>query len=329
MTINIPYLDSLSQFGKIIILASILSIFCTSLTETVKNLFAGYLCSKDSSVMIAVSGIISMLTGIFWALSFAGEDISFMKSVWLGLTLWLGSQGFFIMLEDSDGFLGKYFNSLEELSADDTSSKEEYESTIEELKRENSLLMEENERLKAENPPVEQLIPRTDEIYFSYPVNYIAVSTPFSKEHYALDLGWSRENGGANQPVYASFSGTVDMAGYFTGGAGNMVRIYFDDKINNCRWYAIYKHLSKIDVLKGRDVLLGDKIGNMGNTGDADGNHLHFDLIKTAYGAEYTQTSANRAKYSVDPMKYLYAYPDQIIGNETDEKYDIKRLIQT
>ncbi len=331
MTITIPYLTSLTDFGELIVLASLLSLFCTSVTEVIKNLFVETLCTKNSSCMIAISGVVSILTGILWTQNFAVNDISFTDSLWLGVILWLGSQGFFVMLEESDGFLGKYFNSLTDL-ADNISLKtnEEYEKELSELKNENEQLKAENEQIKKrceekddEIPPIE------NEILFSYPVNYIAVSVPFSSSHYAVDFGWSSSYGGSTPPVYASFGGTVDMAGFYTGGAGNMVRIYFDDGENDCRWYAIYKHLSKINVSKGDSVLQGDKIGNMGSTGDADGNHLHFDLIKVPYGAGYTQTPANRAKYSVDPLKYLYAYPDQTVGNVTDEKYDIKRLIQT
>ncbi len=327
MNVTIPYLDSITDFGELIVLASVLSLFCTSVTEVIKNLFADILCKRNSSCMIAVSGVISMLTGIMWSESFASSDISFTDSLWLGVILWLGSQGFFIMLEDSNGFLGKYFRSLEDIALENGNSvTEEYEAEISRLIAENTALTDEISKLR-DTPHNSVEIQKDSSLYFSYPVNYIAVSVPFSPSHYAVDFGWSSSYGGSDQPVYAAFSGTVDMAGFYTGGAGNMVRVFFDDAENDCRWYAIYKHLSVINVKKGNEVSLGDRLGNMGSTGDASGNHLHFDLIKVPYGAGYTQTQSNRAKYSVNPLDFLYAYPEQVVGDVTDEKYDIKRLI--
>ena len=333
VNIYIPYMDSVFSFAKIVMLAAILSLFCTSLTEIFKNLLASRLAEKNSSCMIALSGLISMAVGILWPFCFARQDISLSDSVWLGLILWLGSQGFFISLEESDGILGKYFNSFGDIINKIQNSGEK---SCDEIIALNESLTKENDQLKREikeltkKPPVIPIEEENGENYFRYPVDYIAISVPFSPpEHYAVDFGWSSSNGGQTQSIYSAFSGTVDMAGFYTGGAGNMVRIYFDDKENNCRWYGIYKHLSKINVKNGDEIILGSKIGNMGSTGDASGNHLHFDLIRTSYGSSYTQTSSSRAKYSVDPIKYLYAYPEQVVGNVTDGKYDIKRFIES
>ncbi len=299
---TLPFYDSLTDFVNLLVLASVLSIFCTAVTEIIKNMFADILCRGSSSCMIAISGIVSFLFAVFWRENFAENTIAFSDSLWLGLNLWLGSQGFFVVLEESDGALGKYFRSLSDI-------KEEILPQV----------------------PEEDTVPTPEAAdAFCYPVNYIAISEPFSPPgHYGTDFGWNRSFGGPEQSIIASFEGVVDMAGYYEGGAGNMIRIYSDDEENNCRWYAIYKHLSKTDVSKGSKVSLGDIIGNMGSTGDSTGNHLHFDLIKAPYGYEYTQTSQNRAKYSVDPINYLYAYPHQTVGDETDRKYEIKRLVES
>ena len=42
----------------------------------------------------------------------------------------------------------------------------------------------------------------------------------------------------------------------------------------------LYAHLSKLHVRKGSDVRIGRHIGNVGHTGIATGNHLHFELRK-------------------------------------------------
>ena len=160
---------------------------------------------------------------------------------------------------------------------------------------------------------------------FRYPVNYIAISVPFSSKHYAVDFGWNASYGGANVAIYSAFAGIVDEAGYVSGGAGIRVRVRFDDKVNNCTWYAIYKHLSKITVSAGQNVSMGQQLGNMGCTGDSDGEHLHFDLIKVAYKSSYIQTESSRKQYSVDPIKFLYCYENQLVGDVTDSKYNILR----
>lgn len=42
--------------------------------------------------------------------------------------------------------------------------------------------------------------------------------------------------------------------------------------------YSNYSHLSKTNVTKGAFVKASDKIGEVGNTGNSYGNHLHFQL---------------------------------------------------
>ncbi|MGN0480106.1 MAG: murein hydrolase activator EnvC family protein [Lachnospiraceae bacterium] len=54
---------------------------------------------------------------------------------------------------------------------------------------------------------------------------------------------------------------------------GNMVCIKIADNM-----YIWYKHLSKIDVSVGDVVTAGQYIGQMGSTGAATGQHLHFEL---------------------------------------------------
>ncbi|MBE6038063.1 MAG: M23 family metallopeptidase [Anaerofustis stercorihominis] len=337
ITLSFPYADALEKFAGLIVLASVLSLVCTALTEIIKNMFCDSLVKRSSSCIIAINGVVCIFTGIFWSKTFAREDISFLYSLWLGIILWLGSQGLFTTLEDSDGILGKFFRSLSTIANEEnindgnindvTSDKENNE--IQSLKDQIEKLTQELENKGNSDNVKEETIPDTDEVLFRYPVNYIAISEPYSTNHYAVDFGWNRNYGGSEPEIYSAFSGTVDMAGFYTGGAGNMVRIYFDDEANNCRWYAIYKHLSDVNVSKGDEITMGDKIGRMGNTGDATGNHLHFDLIKVPYGAGYTQTQASRAKYSVDPLLYLYVYPEQIVGDATDKKYNIMRLVKS
>lgn len=40
----------------------------------------------------------------------------------------------------------------------------------------------------------------------------------------------------------------------------------------------LYAHCSRINASSGQSVRMGDPIAEVGNTGDATGYHLHFEL---------------------------------------------------
>ena len=40
----------------------------------------------------------------------------------------------------------------------------------------------------------------------------------------------------------------------------------------------IYAHLSRVDATLGRQVAPGDELGLVGQTGEATGPHLHFEV---------------------------------------------------
>lgn len=78
--------------------------------------------------------------------------------------------------------------------------------------------------------------------------------------------------------IYAALGGRVvsDLGWSWVGpngGGGNMVMIQQDD--GN---YAFYAHLAHKKVVIGQRVSQGDVIGTMGETGNAFGVHLHFEL---------------------------------------------------
>lgn len=79
--------------------------------------------------------------------------------------------------------------------------------------------------------------------------------------------------------VKASGDGEVVQAGY-QAGYGNVVVIRHDEKFKTR-----YAHLSKIATSVGKRVQKGQKIGNVGSTGNArasgktrDASHLHFEI---------------------------------------------------
>ena len=147
-----------------------------------------------------------------------------------------------------------------------------------------------------------------------YPVNYIAVTQYFlANKHNGMDLGWSSSFGGENQQVYAADDGVVssvrsDYETNDTTGSsyGNYVKIRHSDSIST-----LCAHLKQNSVtLKvGDKVKKGDKIGLMGNTGYAFGNHLHYEVF------------LNDKK--VDPIIYTYVYPNQIVSSNPDARKDL------
>lgn len=100
--------------------------------------------------------------------------------------------------------------------------------------------------------------------------------------HTGVDIGWSTSptedivsyEGGtviATQTGYGNMKGSTGMASY-----GNMVQILYDDGTTG-----LFAHLSNVDVKEGDRVEAGQKIGNMGDSGNADGNHLHYEMRDT------------------------------------------------
>ena len=99
--------------------------------------------------------------------------------------------------------------------------------------------------------------PRIDPIYL----------TP--RMHWGMDF--TAEIG---TPIFATGKGTVEVAEYNKGGYGN--RIIIDHGFN---YKTMYAHLSKFHVTTGEEVVRGQVIGEVGNTGKSVGPHLHYEVI--------------------------------------------------
>jgi len=90
--------------------------------------------------------------------------------------------------------------------------------------------------------------------------------------------GWNAVDIGAPKgtPIYAAAAGTVIVAKYngaWNGGYGNYVVIEHDNGTET-----LYAHMSAVLVSSGDTVGQGDHIGKVGMTGEATGNHLHFEV---------------------------------------------------
>lgn len=72
--------------------------------------------------------------------------------------------------------------------------------------------------------------------------------------------------------IMAADEGKVVSAGP-AGAYGNLIEIAHGDGTRT-----LYAHLSDIDVRKGQAVERGEHIGDLGNTGNSSGPHLHFEV---------------------------------------------------
>lgn len=128
-------------------------------------------------------------------------------------------------------------------------------------------------------------IPKSNVAYFQWPVDQARMSRGFNpklrKPHWGIDLAAPK-----GTPILAAHDGVVIYTGREFRGFGKMVMIE-----GGKGWATLYAHFSKITAREGQRVRRGDVIGEMGRTGHATGNHLHFEL-RSEQGP-------------VDPLDYL------------------------
>ncbi len=96
--------------------------------------------------------------------------------------------------------------------------------------------------------------------------NYI--SQYFHYGHYAIDIAADY-----GSEVRAAAGGTVVFAGWKGNGGGYQVWISHGSNL-----YTTYNHMSAISVGYGQTVGAGQQVGRIGQSGDATGPHLHFEV---------------------------------------------------
>lgn len=102
----------------------------------------------------------------------------------------------------------------------------------------------------------------------------------WGKFHKAIDITGT----GYGSPIKAANNGIVVTSAY-NGTNGNYIIIKHANG-----YFTEYAHLASRSVQKGAVVYANDQIGTMGNTGYAQGVHLHFGLWT---GSPYTGTPLN------------------------------------
>ncbi|MCB0348930.1 MAG: M23 family metallopeptidase [Bdellovibrionales bacterium] len=104
-----------------------------------------------------------------------------------------------------------------------------------------------------------------------WPVNNARMTrgfSPYRKNHYGIDLAK-----GFGEPIYAAHDGKVVYVGNKYRGFGKLIIIEHPNG-----WGSLYAHNSKILVHENDWVEVGQRIALMGQTGNARGVHLHFEL---------------------------------------------------
>jgi len=78
-------------------------------------------------------------------------------------------------------------------------------------------------------------------------------------------------------------AGVVESITFSRIGYGNSIIINHSNGVKSR-----YAHLSKIEVSEKQEVDLDTKIGEMGSSGRAFGDHLHFEIIENGVAANPT-----------------------------------------
>lgn len=112
---------------------------------------------------------------------------------------------------------------------------------------------------------------------FAHPCPEATVTSRFGSRTDPIDGGADDHKGidlaaNTGTPVYAADGGTVTTAGY-SPSAGNWIVVNHENG-----FVTKYMHLSSISINNGDEVRKGQKIGEVGSTGNSTGPHLHFQV---------------------------------------------------
>ncbi|HET7274823.1 MAG TPA: M23 family metallopeptidase [Longimicrobiaceae bacterium] len=120
--------------------------------------------------------------------------------------------------------------------------------------------------------PAERLANDLSGMIWPLPIDRAAlVTSPYgvrgNRHHDGLDI-----SGNGGDPIYAAQSGTVVFEGWMNG-YGNAIIIDHGNGVTT-----LYGHASQLFVTDGQRVARGEVIGAVGATGNATGNHVHFEV---------------------------------------------------
>lgn len=170
--------------------------------------------------------------------------------------------------------------------ADLDGKNQEYQTALNQNKKAQDDLSEQNQRLAADSAAIAAKIRQLTSnssgkvlgTINTYPLpGYYEVSSPFGWRIHPVTGQKSLHTGidlpaPAGTAILAAGSGKVIMAGWY-GAYGNAVIID-----HGGGYTTLYGHQSRLGVSVGDEVKAGQVIGYVGTTGWSTGNHLHFEV---------------------------------------------------
>lgn len=153
-----------------------------------------------------------------------------------------------------------------------------------------------------------------------------SITTPYWKSGSAWSCGYHDGVDYAapsGTDVVAAWSGTVVEAAYPTsfGSAFGRAVVIDHDKLpdGSPGGWGLYAHLSAEAVSVGQRVEAGQKIGDVGTTGNSSGNHLHFGIYMTDHwtscGGKNPQPWIEAGEDDMGDA-YIYDYLDKPSGTQ-------------
>lgn len=114
--------------------------------------------------------------------------------------------------------------------------------------------------------------PQTDGVEFRWPVDGAVVNRfgPTGDDGFSDGIGIAAETG---TPILAAADGTVAYAGNELRGYGNLLLIRHQEG-----WVTAYAHTDRMLVERGDNVLAGQVIATVGNSGSVSEPKLHFEI---------------------------------------------------
>jgi len=130
--------------------------------------------------------------------------------------------------------------------------------------------------------------------------------TPFPHNfdwHNGIDFNLPTRGAIRDHRIYSAFRGYVTGVSLNTTGMGYAVTMRFEDRDNRVNYYMRYMHMIGTPLVSS-DVYLRHRthIGNVGNTGNSFGYHLHLDVHRVPSGVRFG--GSNRAQ-QIDPRAFF------------------------
>lgn len=132
---------------------------------------------------------------------------------------------------------------------------------------------------------------------FNSPRNYSAFGGKVNDRHEGIDFDVLGGNTNNKSSVLCTYDGIVSAVKTSAGYGKHVIAKHIR---NGSVFYTWYAHLDDVYVVENQALLKGDKMGEIGSTGNAYGEHVHFNLQVPNYGL-----SGYILPNVVNPLPYL------------------------